>query len=564
MFVILLKNLSNRVGIILVLALFLSRLKPFRKLLSKENIDNFDRLVLSCIFGIFGILGTYMGIKTQGAIVNSRVIGVFVGGLLGGPMVGFLSGLIAGSHRFLIDIGGFTAFSCGLATIFEGIFAGLLKKKFENSQHRVFSAFLWGTMAEMIQMGLILLVVKPFSQAYELVSVIWVPMVFANAVGIAIFIAITDSIFKEIENEAVYQAQLALNIADKTLAYFRKGYNEESAMNTANIIWNMTNIDAVAFTDREKVLAHVGAGEDHHLPGHKIQTSSTREALYSKSYLVANTQEEIGCNARGCSLKSAIIVPIRDENDVIGMLKLYKTKEHSITKVERELALGLAQIFSTQIELSKIDYQKELLSKSELKALQAQINPHFLFNAINTIVSLVRTQPDDARRLLVHLGTFFRKNLQQEIGEVDLSKEIEHINSYVEIEKARFGDKLKISYEIDENIRCSLPPLLLQPIVENAIKHGVLKKIEGGTVRIIGSQDENITKIIVEDDGVGIPEKLLKDIFKERESVDGIGLRNVNERLKNKYGNEYGLLVESEFGRGTNVTMILPRIQGEI
>lgn len=564
MLVILLKNLSNRVGIILVLALFLSRLKPFRKLVSKENIDLIDKIILSSIFGLFGIIGTYTGIKTQGAIVNSRVIGVFAGGLLGGPIVGFLAGLIAGSHRFLIDIGGFTAFACGLSTLIEGLMAGLLRKSFDKSEHRVLFAFISGTIAELIQMALILVFVKPFERSLALVSVIWIPMVFANAVGIAAFIAITDSIFREIENEAVYQAQLALKIADRTLAYFRKGYNEETARDTANIIWDMTNIKAVAFTDKEKVLAHVGVAEDHHLTGMTIQTNLTREALNSESYIVANTKEEIGCHHMGCQLKSAVIVPIRDENRIIGMLKLYKTEENSITKVERELALGLAQIFSTQIELSKIDSQRELLAQSELKALQAQINPHFLFNAINTIVSLIRTQPDDARRLLIHLSNFFRKNLQQEVDEVDLEKEIEHINSYVEIEKARFGDKLEIKYDIQEDIQCRLPPLLLQPLVENAIKHGVLKKIEGGKVEIIARQNSLESKIIVRDNGVGISDDILKNIFKDRNSTDGIGLKNVNERLKNKYGNKYGLSIESEVNKGTIATIVIPIYQGDV
>ncbi|MCG4586656.1 histidine kinase, partial [Anaerosalibacter bizertensis] len=193
-------------------------------------------------------------------------------------------------------------------------------------------------------------------------------------------------------------------------------------------------------------------------------------------------------------------------------------------KVEKELALGLAQIFSTQIELSKVDFQREMLVKSELKALQAQINPHFLFNAINTIVSLIRTQPDNARNLLIHLGNYFRNNLQEGNDEVELHKEIENINSYLEIEKARFGDKLKIIYNIPEEIDCLLPPLLLQPIVENAVKHGVLEKIEGGTVEITAIDNEIETELIVKDDGVGMSPETLSSLFNEDNNSDSIGL----------------------------------------
>jgi len=450
--VILIENLANRVGIILILALFLSRMGIFRKLVLKQNINMKDKISLSVIFGVFGIVGTYTGIPIQGAIANSRVIGVFVGGLLGGPLVGLLSGIIAGGHRFLIDIGGFTSLACAISTLSEGLLAGILIKKFEKSPYRFIFALIAGFVAEIMQMIIILLVAKPLSEALQLVKVIGIPMILANGIGIAVFIAITDSIFKEIENEAVYQAQLSLKIADRTLIYFRKGFNEETAKDTARIIYDMTSIKAVSFTDREKILAHVGIGEDHHLAGSLIKTNLTREAIQTKSYIVANSKEEIGCDHCDCPLKSAVIVPIIVEDEVIGILKLYKGEENSITKVEIELALGLAKIFSTQIELSKIDYQRELLARSELKALQAQINPHFLFNAINTIVSLTRTQPDDARRLLIHLGNYFRNNLEQEVEDVDLYKEIEHINSYIEIEKARFGDKLEIIYNIDKSV----------------------------------------------------------------------------------------------------------------
>lgn len=563
MLINLLKNLTSRVGIILVLAIILSKIGLFRKLVSKQNINLKDKVLLAFVFGGFGIIGTYTGIHIQGAIVNARVVGVFVGGLLGGPLVGTLSGVIAGGHRMLIDIGGFTAFACAISTITEGLMAGLIKKKFEVSSHRIGFALIGGFIAEIIQMIIILMVAKPFSDAAELVKIIGLPMILANGIGIAAFIAITDSIFKEIENEAVYQAQLALKIADKTLKYFRKGYNEETARETANIIRDMTSIKAVAFTDHEKILAHVGIGEDHHMAGNYIKTNLTRKSIETKSYIVANTKDEIECEEANCPLKSAIIVPIKEEDKVIGTLKLYKGEENSITKVEKELALGLAGIFSTQIELSKIDYQRELLSRSELKALQAQINPHFLFNAINTIVSLTRTQPENARELLMHLGNYFRNNLQDQVSDVDLYREIENINSYVAIERARFGDKLEIIYDIPEEINCKIPPLLLQPLVENAIKHGVLEKLEGGRVEIIAHEEDKNIKLIVKDNGIGMTEERLNGLFNKDSSKDNssIGLKNINERLINKYGKEYRLKIHSKLNKGTVATIIIPKMK---
>ncbi len=545
----------------MVIAFFMSKVGLFRKLVSKQNINFKDKTLLSIIFGIYGIIGTYTGIPINGAIVNARVVGVFVGGLLGGPFVGILSGLIAGGHRFLIDIGGFTSLACAISTFIEGIMAGFLKKKMDRSENKLIFALCSGMLAEVMQMIIILIFAKPFDEALSLVKIIGIPMIIANGIGIAVFIAITDSVFKDLETASAYQAQVALKIANKTIKYFRKGFNEKTAYETAMIIKEMTDVKAVAFTDREKILAHVGVGEDHHLPGNPIMTTLTKEVLKKGECKIANNREEIGCDNSNCRLKSAIIIPLKEDNKVIGTLKLYKDEENSITKVESELALGLGLLFSTQIELRKIDYQSELLSKSELKALQAQINPHFLFNAINTIVSLIRTQPDNARRLLIHLGNYFRNNLQEGSDEVELSKEIEHINSYVEIEKARFGDKLKIIYNIPENIDCILPPLLLQPIVENAIKHGVLEKIEGGTVEITALDSEWETVLMVKDDGVGMDKDTLSSLFNEKDNSNSIGLANVNNRLKTKYGEEYGLIIDSQLNKGTTVTIRIPKKQ---
>ncbi|WP_066506623.1 sensor histidine kinase [Abyssisolibacter fermentans] len=557
-------NLANRVGIIVILAFAFSRVKLFRQLISKKNISYKDKFILSIFFGLFGIIGTYTGIPTEGALVNSRVIGVFVGGLLGGPFVGMISGIIAGVHRWAIDIGGFTALSCAISTIIEGILAGLISKRFYKKENKGLYALLMGGLAEIIQMIIILLIARPFSAALLLVRIISIPMIVANGIGISIFIIIIENIFSEEERRAAFQAQRALKIANKTLKYLRKGFNEETATKTAQIIHNMTSVEAVSITNRNKILAHVGIGEDHHRPGNNIKTQLTREVINNGNYRLAHYSSDISCNYKGCKLKSAVIVPLKGENKTIGTLKLYKTTENSITKVDLELALGLASLFSTQIELSKIEIQSKLLAKSELKALQAQINPHFLFNAINTIVSFTRTKPDKARELLIHLGSYFRKNLQQINDIVDISKEIEHIKSYLEIEKARYGDKLKVNFYIDENVECILPPLILQPIVENAIKHGIMGKLDGGTIDIRIIDIVNETKLIVEDDGVGMSEETLSNIFIENPEKESIGLVNINNRLKNKYGDEYALNIDSEIGVGTKVTMKIPKENEEV
>jgi two-component system sensor histidine kinase LytS len=552
-------DLVNRVGIIMILAFIISRVKPVKKLLAKKNIEIRDKLILSLIFGVFGIIGTYIGIHIHGGLANSRAIGVFVGGLLGGPMVGILAGIIAGFHRMIIDMNGLTTMACTTATILTGIISGLLSKRYYKSKNKCVMATVGGIIVESIQMGLILLISRPFSDALGIVKIIALPIIILNSTGIAVFIAIIDGISSEQERVAAKQAQVTLQIANRSFPYFIKGFNEETALATSKIIQEMIDVEAIVFTDKENILSYIGSKEGNYEVKENDIKALTREVIETGYTKVLNIK--IDSNSDKQNLGSAIIVPLKENTETIGTLTLYKEKEDSITKVDLELTLGLGDLFSTQIALSKLEHQKRLLAKAELKALQSQINPHFLFNSINTIAFCTETEPEKAKELLLHLGACFRKNLQQNPEEVNIYVEIEYIKSYVEIEKARFGSKLEVIFNIPDNLDCYLPPLILQPIVENAINHGIFEKIEGGTVKITAIDEKERTILIVEDNGIGIKEEFLSKIFNNGKKNDSIGLTNVNSRLKNKYGENYGLEINSRYNEGTAVTMKIPKIR---
>lgn len=553
-----LKSLINTIGHIMIVSFIMQKIAIFKKIFLKENIDLNGKIFLGITFGIYGIIGTYTGITINGEFLNSGVIGVFVGGLIGGPFVGILAGLITGVYRYSIDIEGFTALAYMISALIQGILGGVLRSRAERSDNRMLFVLNTGIIVETIRMIIVLLMARPFSDAFSLVKVTAIPMVLINGLGISIFIVLIDSIFREVEVTSSYRIHLSLKIANKTLKYLRKGLNEETALETAKILKDMTRFKAIALTDREKTLAYVGLGEDHNLNKENIMTHITKEVIKDGKLKTENIKKEIDCSNINYKLKLAIIAPLMENGKVIGTLKLYRDKE-SIALIERNFIEGLVLLFSTQLELSKIDKQSELITKSELKALQAQINPHFLFNAINTIVSLIRTRPEKARGLLIHLGDYFRNNLQEISEFVSLQKEIENINSYLEIEKARFGEKLNIIYNIDDEVECSLYPLLLQPIVENAIKHGVLEKLKGGTVEISARNTPTETILTVKDDGVGMDENTKKMLFIEREGNESIGLLNVENRLKNRYGEDYGLKIQSSLDKGTTVIMRIPK-----
>ncbi len=559
----LLINLLERLGIFAIAFILIMRFDIFKRLLTGKA-NRYEKLSLSVLFGLFGIAGTYMGVPIQNAIANSRVVGVALGGILGGPLVGFAAGVIAGGHRFLIDIGGFTAAACGVATILEGLAGGVIYHWLKRRPFDPAVAFITGVIVETLQMVVLLVMAKPFAAAVSLVNVIGFPMILVNSVGLALFVELVSSVFKEKERFAAFQAQTALNIALKTLPFLRGGLNSASASETARIILEMTDLDAVAISDEALILAYKGAENAHHKPGNPLLHASTKIALATGRILTPLTREEMGCTNGACRLGSAIIVPLVKQDKTIGTLQLCRLKEKGITPLDIELANGLAHLFSNQLEISALDEQKKLVREAEIKALQAQINPHFLFNAINTIISYTRTSPEIAAGLLVKLADFFRSNVNPGTRPVSLAAELEHCRAYIAIESARFEERFRVAYEIDEQaLGCLLPPLILQPLVENALKHGILPREEGGDVTIKAERDNGLVRIEVRDNGVGMSVAQQAALFQDTAPLSsregaGIALKNVNARLSACFGAEHALRVESVPGQGTTVSFTVP------
>ena len=545
-------RMINNLGYVVLIVFIITRLKYFKKIVRKDKFTKKDKLILSIIFGAFGIIGTYMGTNVNGAIANTRIIGVMAGGILCGPEIGIFAGLIAGIHRFLIDINGITSVPCAITTIISGFAAGYVYKISSNGNNSKWKFGLWsGIIMESLEMLLILLISKPYERALTIVKSIYIPMSFTNALGIAILIILVENTFEENEAIAAKQAKLSLEIANKTLPLFRE-INKDSLREVCTIIKESIGADAVSITDKEYVAAHVGLGDDHHIPGEKIATKSTKKVLNEGIILSINHPEQIECNYANCPLKSAIISPLKDGKEIIGTLKIYYGKENAVTFSVESLAEGLSQIISTQFEISKLGKLQEMANKAEIKALQAQINPHFMFNALNTISSLIRTNPDKARELIVDLSTYLRYNISQGLAPVDLSKELEQVKAYVEIEKARFGDKLNMLYDIDEDINIKIPCLIIQPIVENAIKHGILEGTGKGTVKLtINKIDDKNINVIVEDNGQGISEDIIKKVYENKMDENKIGISNVHNRLIYLYGE--GLKIQ-RLNMGTRIT----------
>lgn len=204
----------------------------------------------------------------------------------------------------------------------------------------------------------------------------------------------------------------------------------------------------------------------------------------------------------------------------------------------------------------KLEAQQLSLNEARLEALTSQINPHFLFNTLNSVSSLIRTDPDQARSVVYRLSRILRRLLQKTDNLTPLREELAFIDNYMTIEMVRFGDKLQFIKEIDpDTLDRLVPSMMLQPIIENSIKHGLSSKVDGGMIRVRSSLADSKLHIVVEDDGVGIPETRLANLFEQ-----GIGVSNVNERLKVLFGQDYRMWIDSKPGEGTRTGIEIPEV----
>jgi two-component system LytT family sensor kinase len=205
----------------------------------------------------------------------------------------------------------------------------------------------------------------------------------------------------------------------------------------------------------------------------------------------------------------------------------------------------------------KLESQQRLLNEARLAALTRQINPHFLFNTLNSIASLIRTDPEQARTMIYRLSNILRRLLKMQENLNSLREEMQFIDDYMGIELVRFGSKLRFVKEIDPGtVDRMVPSMVLQPLVENSIKHGLSSKVDGGMIRIRSRTEAGRLYLLVEDDGVGIPEAKLATLFEQ-----GIGISNVNERLKVLFGNGYRMSIDSRPGHGTQTEIEIPDLK---
>ncbi|EOC0418335.1 sensor histidine kinase [Cronobacter malonaticus] len=547
--------LLQQMCVFLVIAWVMSKTRLFIPLI-QVSIRLPHKLLCYVTFSGFCIMGTYFGLHIQDSIANTRAIGAVMGGLLGGPLVGGLVGLTGGLHRY--SLGGMTALSCMVSTIVEGLLGGIVHSWLirRGRTDKIFNPFTAGAItlvAEIVQMGIILLIARPFGDALHLVQNIAAPMVVTNTIGAAMFMRILLDKRAMFEKYTTAFSATALKVASATEGILRQGFNVENSMKVAQVIRQELEIGAVAITDREQLLAFTGIGMDHHLPGSPISSPWTLRAIESGEVVYADGNEvPYRCSLHpNCKLGSTLVIPLRGENrKVVGTIKLYEPKHRLFSSINRTLGEGIAQLLSAQILAGQYERQKQLLTQSEIKLLHAQVNPHFLFNALNTLMAVIRRDSEQACQLVQYLSTFFRKNLKRPTDVVSLADEIDHVNAYLQIEQARFQSHLQVSMNLPDELRhIRLPAFTLQPIVENAIKHGTSQLLGPGEIALRASRDDDHLVLEIEDNA---------GLYHPNAASNGLGMSLVDKRLRARFGDECGISVACEQDRFTRITLRLP------
>ncbi|KOU30543.1 histidine kinase [Streptomyces sp. WM6368] len=347
-----------------------------------------------------------------------------------------------------------------------------------------------------------------------------------------------------------------LHTASLAAPPLRAGLTEDAARKAARRLRSLLGTEALCLTDRESVLAWDGPGADHH----------ERRAMARVAVMLASGRSQsvrTECQRPDCPLKWAVVAPLTGEDGVLGALVAYGSRESAVLV---RAATEVARWVSVQLELSELDRSRTRLMEAEIKALRAQISPHFIFNSLAAIASFVRTDPERARELLLEFADFTRYSFRRHGDFTTLADELRSVQQYLALAGARFGDRLKVTLQVaPEVLPVALPFLCLQPLVENAVKHGLEDSTEECRITITARDAGSEAVITVEDNGVGMDPALLRRILAgERGGSSGIGLPNVDERIRQVYGDDYGPVMETGVGAGMKVTLRIPKYRAGV
>jgi two-component system LytT family sensor kinase len=348
---------------------------------------------------------------------------------------------------------------------------------------------------------------------------------------------------RDLGTEADRATFATLHTASLAAPALREGLTTEAADRAAKHLRTLLGSRGVVLTDTDRVLAHDGSGTGELDMGLATETLTTGNAVVVR---------DVGSQPGGAVIAALVV----DDRVVGSLVALADSPTAGLVRATTEVARWV----SSQLELAELDASRTRLAEAEVRALRAQISPHFIYNALTAIASYVRTDPEHARELLLEFADFTRYSFRRHGDFTTLAEELRSIDRYLTLERARFGDRLQVTVRVaPEVLPVAVPYLCLQPLVENAVRHGLEGKAGPGRVTILAEDAGSECLISVEDDGIGADPEQIRLAMTGEGDGDSIGVGNVDERLRSVFGDEYGLVVETGPGLGTKVSMRVPK-----
>jgi two-component system LytT family sensor kinase len=387
------------------------------------------------------------------------------------------------------------------------------------------------------------------------------PLLSAAAVAvIALAIAVVVGLgikllrsFRELGTDAEQATYKTLHAASRAGQHLRTGLNPTGATKASKQLRALLGCDALAITDTAGVLAWDGAAEELK----PLLMGLAADVLTGGRTTVLQARE-LGAEPASAAL-AAVIAPVRAGSRVVGAVAAFAPSAGAgLVRATGEVADWVA----VQVELAELDASRTLLMEAEVRALRAQISPHFIYNSLNAIASFINTDPERARELVVEFADFTRYSFRRHGDFTTLAEELRCIDRYLLLERARFGERVQVSLRIAPEVLGTVIPFLsLQPLVENAVRHGLEAKEGAGHITITANDSGAFAEVTIEDDGVGMDPAELQSMLAGHRDGDHVGLRNVDARLRQVYGDQHGLVIETAPGEGTLITLRVPKSQ---
>ncbi|WP_051479019.1 histidine kinase [Arthrobacter sp. H5] len=384
------------------------------------------------------------------------------------------------------------------------------------------------------------------------IALVGAVVVIAVAVVAALGFKLSRS-YRDLGSDADRATYATLHTAALASEHLRAGLTPGGASKASRHLRGLLRCDSLLITDTDAVLAWDGTGV---MPERVLEL--VRKVLESGRTQIFRRDQMAAVGADDGATE-VVISPIQVDKRVVGTVGAFAPHVNAgLVRAANEVAVWVA----TQVELAELDSSRTLLMEAEVRALRAQISPHFIYNSLNAIASFINTDPQRARELVVEFADFTRYSFRRHGDFTTVAEELKSIDRYLLLERARFGDRLRVSLQIGPEVLSTVIPFLsLQPLVENAVQHGLDSKDGTGHITIAAHDSGAFAEVTIEDDGVGMDPEHLRSVLAGHTEGVHVGLRNVDSRLRQVYGDNHGLVIDTAPGAGTLITMRIPKSQ---